>query len=85
MKMTYQLVSGSGSFSSPEEMEIEHGTKADARGLLEYWIGEHNMVGSDPADASLLAWVGQHEDITDHYPDYEIKAGPRGGVRWNHF
>ena len=82
MNYTYQLVSDSGSFCAPRGRDVEHGTKKDAASILDHWKDDHYRAGADPAGASLLAWKGRHDDVTDLYPDFEVKAGPRGGARW---
>ena len=82
MKMTYQLVSESGSFGAPYGQDVEHGSKKDAESLLSYWVNQHDRVGSDSAMASIYAYVGHYDDVTDMCPDYEIKRGPHDGTVW---
>ena len=84
MIYTYQEVTESGSFASPEGTNVLY---AKNRGTLEaalyFWKRAHEQVGTDPGQASLLIWVGYLADVTDAYPDYEAKSGPRGGFRMN--
>jgi len=80
--MTYQLVSESGSFAAPSGKDLRHGTRETADHLLSDWASAHDRVGSDRIDASLLVWKGYYEDVTDIYPDYQVKYGTRGGFVW---
>lgn len=82
MKMTYQCVSESGSFGTPEGSDVEHGTKGEAGTLLNYWEREHYHVGSNESNASMLAWVGTLDDVQDIYPDFQVVRGSRGGIVW---
>ena len=80
---TYQTVSESGSFGSPEGSDVEHArNKRDLRRALERWQDAHDRVGSDEQLASLIVWKGEFDDVTDVYPDFEVKPGPRGGARF---
>jgi hypothetical protein len=80
---TYQTISESGSFSSPEGADVGHArNKRDLRRALERWQDSHDRVGSDEQLASLIVWKGELDDVTDVYPDFEVKPGPRGGVRF---
>jgi len=84
MKYTIQTVSNSGSFAIPygDDCMVVVGRDSVAR-ALEAWERAHRRVGSDDADASILVWKGALNDVTDQYPDYEVKRGPRGGVIWH--
>ena len=80
---TYQEVSESGSFSNPEGTDVGHArNKRDLRRALERWQDSHDRVGSDEQLASLIVWRGELDDVTDVYPDFEVKPGPRGGARF---
>jgi hypothetical protein len=80
---TYQTVSESGSFSNPEGSDVEHAqNKRDLRRALERWQDDHGRVGSDEMSASLIVWKGELGDVTDVYPDFEVRPGPRGGARF---
>jgi len=84
MNYTYQTMSESGSFSSPEGTDVQHATsKRQLRNALERWQDTHSRVGSDECQASLLVWRGTHEDVTDMYPDLEVATGPKMGARFN--
>jgi hypothetical protein len=83
MVISYQTISASGSFSPPCSTDILYGTKKSADSILYFWEREHNKVGSDSNDATLLAWKGNLLDIQGIYPDYEITRGKRGGIVWN--
>jgi len=81
MNYTYQECSNSGSFSPPNGTNVSHATsKRQLVRALEYWQAWHNRVGSDEREASLLVWEGTLDDVTDIYPDFEVKTGPRMGV-----
>jgi hypothetical protein len=80
---TYQTVSESGSFSTPEGSDVEHAqNKRDLCRALERWQDAHDRVGSDEQLASLIVWKGELDDVTDVYPDFEVRTGPRGGARF---
>ena len=82
MKYTYQENSESCSFASPEGSDVGHATSLPGlRRALERWQDSHERVGSDEKDASLLVWKkAHHDDVTDMYPDFILRPGPRGGV-----
>jgi hypothetical protein len=81
MSYTVQLVSESGSFAAPYGDDVEHcNSLKELDALLDYWEGQHDRVGSDSTAASLLVWKGKLEDVTDAYPDFEVKRGKRGGL-----
>ena len=83
MKMTYQTVSGSGSFGAPYGTDVEFGTKKDASDILYRWIREHDAVGSDSALAELWAFIGNRPDVEGMEPDYVVSRGIRGGTVWS--
>jgi hypothetical protein len=83
MKMTYQLISASGSFWSPCGTDVVHGDKRQAALLLDKWIYQHAKVGAADADAELFAFIGDISDVSDMAPDYEIYRGKRGGTVWS--
>jgi hypothetical protein len=81
MKYTYQTISESGSFSAPWGDDVEHASSVrELRRALEHWQDSHNRVGSDEQDASLMVWKSELDDVTDIYPEFILKGGPRGGV-----
>ena len=82
MKYTIQLCSESGSFGHPFGDDVEHANGlAGLKELFDYWQRQHDIVGSDRADARMLVWISYIDDVTDIYPDFEILAGIRGGFR----
>ncbi len=84
MKYTYQTISESGSFSSPEGTDVSHASsKRDLRRALERWQYSHSRVGSDETQASLLVWKGELDDVQDVYPDFEVTSGPKLGARFS--
>jgi hypothetical protein len=81
MNYTYQETSESGSFSQPWGNDVSHASSIkELRHALERWQDSHNRVGSDERDASLVVWKGTLEDVTDVYPEFILKPGPRGGM-----
>jgi hypothetical protein len=82
MRYTAQLISESGSFGHPSGTDIEYAKGLDGlKELFDYWQRQHDIVGSDRADACMLVWIGYIDDTTDVYPDFEVSAGIRGGFR----
>jgi hypothetical protein len=80
MKYTAQLISESGSFGQPYGTDIEYADGIEGlKELFDYWMCQHDKVGSDRADAKMLVWIGYIDDTTDIYPDFEVSAGIRGG------
>ena len=78
---TIQLHSLSGSFASPWGNDVRHASSlSKVHGLLEDWADAHCTVGAEATDAHALVWYGEHEDVTDLYPDFELTIGPRGGI-----
>lgn len=81
MRYTFQTVSESGSFAFPNGTDVRHASSLrDLRWFLDSWMDEHDRVGSDSRDAHLMVWRGHLEDVTDQYPDFELRLGPRGGA-----
>lgn len=83
MKYTYQEISDSGNFALPSPMDVSHArNKRQLRLALERWAdvnGQYN----DERDASLIVWKGELDDVTDIYPEFEMRVGPRGGAIFN--
>lgn len=78
---TLQQCSESGSFAAPSGTDVYHATNlADLDWYLDNWEEQHDRFGSDSADASLLVWRGRLDDVTDVYPDFQCRRGPRGGL-----
>lgn len=81
MIYTLQTISESGSFAAPEGTDVRHASSlADLRWHLDNWSDEHGRVGADESNASLLVWKGRLDDVTDLYPDFIVRLGPRGGL-----
>lgn len=81
MNYTYQEISESGSFGHPMGDDVNHASNLrELSRALEHWQDAHDRVGSDPQLASLMVWKGTLDDVTDIYPEFELKPGPRGGV-----
>lgn len=80
MKYTYQEISESGNWSMPQPEDVHHASsKKELRRALEGWADQNERY-NDRRDASLMVWKGTHEDVTDLYPDFVLKVGPRGGA-----
>jgi hypothetical protein len=81
-KYTAQLCSESGSFAHPEGTQsLRHANNlSDLAWYLENWADQHSRVGSSEHDAYLMVWKGFLKDVTDIYPDFMLKYGPRMGV-----
>ncbi len=77
---TYQELSDSGNWSNPQGSDVEHATSmSQLRRALERW-GDTNDDYNQRSDASLMVWKGTLDDVTDVYPDFELRFGPRDGV-----
>lgn len=76
----FQEASESGSFNcsltEPEWFEARNKDRVESH--LDGWGDDHDRVGADRRDASLLVFKGQKGD----YPDFVVKFGPRGGIVW---
>jgi hypothetical protein len=78
---TLQQCSESGSFAAPSGTNVYHAANlADLDWYLDNWEEQHDRVGSDSAGAQLLVWRGRLDDVTDVYPDFLCRRGPRGGL-----
>ena len=81
MKYTYQTVSESHSFAAPEGTDVEHASNlGDLRAALDEWRDEHGNVGTSEEYAQIIVWHGTLDDVTDEYPDFILRPGPRGGM-----
>lgn len=84
MTWTVQTWSDSGSFGAPDGTDVHHcSTKADVEWVLTDWSEEHPRMGSGERDAHALVWKGTLDDVTDQYPDYQLRFGPRMGIQWD--
>lgn len=80
MNYTYQELSNSGNWSNPWGADVEHASSMpQLRRALERW-GDTNDDYNQRNDASIMVWKGTLDDVTDVYPDFELRFGPRGGV-----
>ena len=81
MKYTYQRLADSGNWAYPQGDDVDHASSMDdLRSSLDSWadtVGRYD----EPQCASLMVWRGDIDDVTDQYPDFELKVGPRGGIR----
>jgi hypothetical protein len=83
MSYTLQLHADSGNWACPTGIDVKHAfNKQEVADLLHDWadtVGRYD----DKRCASALVWKGEHADVTDLYPDYELQFGPRMGVVWH--
>jgi hypothetical protein len=77
---TIQLISESGSFGQPDGTNVYFGSYELIKGFFQDWVDLHESVGTDTGYARALVWKGRLQDVTDQYPDYELRLGPRGGI-----
>ena len=77
MKWIFQECSESGSFANSDEA-FKTDSRAEVERFFKDWAKQHNRVGADPKDASLLVFKRERGD----YPDFIVKYGPRGGIIW---
>lgn len=80
MNYTYQEISESGNWSLPGGTDVHHATsKRQLRNALERWADTNDRY-NDRRDAWLRVWAGHLGDVTDVYPEFDVKEGPRGGM-----
>lgn len=79
MRYTIQLHTESGCFATPQGDDVRHCTsQADIRWHLDNWADTVSRYSEEPVE--VLVWRGTFEDVTDIYPDWVAKLGPRGGM-----
>lgn len=82
MKYTVQLFSDCGNWANPSGSDVRHASnKKEAADLFVDWtetVGRYAM----ESDAYAIVWCGNLSEVTDCYPDWQLRLGPRGGVRW---
>jgi hypothetical protein len=77
---TFQRLIDSGNWAPPQSDEVSHSSSLPGlRNSLENWRETVERM-DDPSLCSLMVWKGKLEDVTDQYPDFILKAGPRGGI-----
>ena len=77
---TFQCLVDSGSWAMPPSDDVSYSSSLPGlRDSLEDW---RETVGrmDDPSLCFLMVWKGRLEDVTDQYPDFILKPGPRGGI-----
>jgi hypothetical protein len=77
---TLQKHAESENWAPPQSDDVTYcSSVADLRWHLEDWA---EIVGlfDVPSVASIMVWKGTLEDVTDQYPDFIMRIGPRGGV-----
>jgi len=80
MRVTIQYWAESGNWACPTGEDVEHFDTLD--GAVNSGFFHHVQdVGryDDARCAGAFIWRGHSDDVTDLYPDYEIRVGPRGG------
>lgn len=79
MRYTIQLHTESGCFATPQGDEVLHcQSKADIHWHLDNWADRVSRYADTPVE--VLVWKGTLDDVTDIYPDWVAKLGPRGGM-----
>lgn len=81
MDYTFQRWADSGNWAQPcgNDVMTAHGLD-DLCECLDTWadtVGRYD----DRNCAYFVVWKGYHRDVTDLYPDWLLKFGPRGGIR----
>lgn len=81
MNYTFQEWSESGSFGNPlSGKHVEHASSmCQLRRAMTTWADEHERY-ADVRDATIRVWHGHLDDVTDVYPSFDLKIGPRGGI-----
>lgn len=69
-------------YRPPEGRDVEHVASLDAaRRSLQSAHKEAERYGAAYTPSTALLWKGEHDDVTDLYPDRQAVMGPRGGVQ----
>lgn len=80
MNYTYQEISESGNWAMPQPTDVHHVRgKRELRNALERWADTNDRYNGR-RDAYLIVWNGAIDDVTDQYPDFVLRVGPRDGV-----
>jgi hypothetical protein len=82
MAYTIQLHADTGNWATPTGVDVRHAlNKHEATELVRDWA---EVVGryDDAQCAYAFAWKGEHDDVTDLYPDFQVVLGTRLGVHW---
>lgn len=83
MLYTLQLFSESGNYASPDGKDCSHHwSKSSVNATFADWGDEQDRYGYR-SDAYARVWRGHIDDVTDAYPDFELRYGPRGGIVWH--
>ena len=83
MNYTVQTHAESSNWACPHgRQSLHHVTsKQQAEDVLRDWSDTVGRL-DDERCAFALVWHGHLKDVTDQYPDAELRFGPRMGVRW---
>ena len=85
MFYTVQTMADNGSWAAPWGTDSLHhcASKAEAEAVMNEWADTVERL-DERRDARALVWRGEYlNDVTDLYPDHELKIGPRRGVQWH--
>ena len=85
MFYTVQTMADNGSWAAPWGTDSLHhcASKAEAEAVMNEWADTVERL-DERRDARALVWRGEYlNDVTDLYPDHELRIGPRRGVQWH--
>ena len=85
MFYTVQTMADNGSWAAPWGTDSLHhcASRAEAEAVMNEWADTVERL-DERRDARALVWRGEYlNDVTDLYPDHELKIGPRRGVQWH--
>jgi len=85
MFYTVQILADSGNWAAPGGTDSLHhcDSRAAAEAVLNEWADTVERLNERQC-ARALIWLGEYlNDVTDLYPDYELRIGPRHGIQWH--
>lgn len=83
IRYTVQKFSEASRWANPEGTDVSYCyNKQDVADMFNDWGDTVDRYG-DRQEAYLRVWCGELSDVTDQYPDFELRFGPRGGIKWN--
>lgn len=83
IRYTVQKFADSGSWANPEGTDVCYCyNKQDVNDMFNDWGDTVDRYG-ERQEAYMIVWCGELDDVTDRYPDFQLRFGPRGGIHWN--